>query len=70
MTERLEMSPERMIEALSHEVELRDREIKRLDAEITRFYSEVERLRRLVNDAANFLLKNEYPHKENSDEVH
>lgn len=33
MTERLEMSPERMIEALNNEVRLRDIEIERLCAE-------------------------------------
>lgn len=33
MTERLEMSPEKMIEALNNEVRLRDREIERLRAD-------------------------------------
>lgn len=45
MSERLEMSPERMIEALKNEVWLRDTEIARLDKEITSLKDENERLR-------------------------
>lgn len=47
MTEehRLEMSPERMIEALKNGIWLRDTEIARLDKEITNLKDKIERLR-------------------------
>lgn len=44
MSERLEMSPEKMIEALNNEVRLRDREITRLRAENDRLRETLMRI--------------------------
>lgn len=59
MTERLEMSPERMIEALNNEVQRRDREIERLkqrdgfisklDEQILEKDREIKRMRKALN---------------------
>lgn len=43
--DKLEMSPEKMIQALKNEVWLRDTKIGRLDKEITNLRDEIERLR-------------------------
>ena len=50
MNDRLEMSPERMIEALNNEVELRDMEIERLRTQLSLAKAEIDGIHSLLED--------------------
>jgi len=50
MDDRLEMSPERMIEALNNEVELRDMEIERLRTQLSLAKAEIDGIHSLLED--------------------
>ena len=50
MTNRLEMSPERMIEALNNEVRLRDMEIERLRTQLSLAKTEIDGIHSLLED--------------------
>jgi predicted nucleic acid-binding Zn-ribbon protein len=50
MDDRLEMSPERMIEALNNEVRLRDMEIERLRTQLSLAKAEIDGIHSLLED--------------------
>ena len=57
MTDRLEMSPERMIEALNNEVELRNMEIERLRTQLILAKAEIDGIHSLLDDVRDDYLK-------------